>query len=180
MKQTQKRKPRRRNDGLPQARVVRSPPVRAEPSRPSRARMTGPFVVANDNAADAFSFQRLKYTAAGAAGTALTGSILAKQGWAPKTIAGTLTAVGAGLAWKGDGEPVRSVGAGVMSAAGSQLALMMIDDHEEKKAAAAAPPAKKPSNANDLPPGALQAAIDRARMRLAWTEEQQNAVLDAA
>src|SRR3954464_14226278 len=71
----------------------------------------------------------LGYTAAGAGGTALLGSFLARQGWAPKTIAGALAAVGAGLAWKGDSETVKSLGAGTMSAAGSQLALMMIADH---------------------------------------------------
>src|SRR5215510_15125637 len=60
---------------------------------------------------------RLGYTAAGAAGTALVGSILARQGWAPKTVATALTAVGAGLAWKGDGNTVRNLGAGTMSAA---------------------------------------------------------------
>src|SRR5262245_21217903 len=67
--------------------------------------------------------KRLAYTAGGAAGTALAGSFLAHEGWAPKTIATALSAVGAGLAWKGDSSTIRSVGAGVMSAAGSQLAL---------------------------------------------------------
>ncbi len=179
MKHKQKQKPKRRNAAPPQVRVGRSPPFR---SAPSRAR------AANDNAqvdGESFSLRRLGYTAAAAAGTALTGSILARQGWAPKTIAGTLTAVGAGLAWKGDGEPVRSVGAGVMSAAGSQLALMMIDDHEAKKAPPSPPakkqgPADKPSNAEDLPPGALEAAMERARMRLALSEEHHPAAYDAA
>ena len=100
--------------------------------------------------------QRLGYTAAGAAGTALVGSFLARQGWAPKTIAGALAAVGAGLAWKGDGSTIRSVGTGTMSAAGSQLALMMIDDRD-RKTAPVPTTAKKPSNADGLPPGALEA-----------------------
>ena len=99
-------------------------------------------------------------------GPALLGSFLARQGWAPKTIAGALTAVGAGLAWKGDGSTIRSVGAGTMSAAGSQLALMVIDDRDKKVAAIAAP---KPKNADGLPPGALENAFDRARERLALT-----------
>jgi hypothetical protein len=177
MRQKQKPKPRRRNDALPQARVIRSPPVRATPSRPR--------TVANDNSPEEISLRRLSYTAVGAAGTALTGSVLAKQGWAPKTIAGALTAVGAGLAWKGDGDTVRSVGAGVMSAAGSQLALMMIDDHDAKTAPPPPPPkkkgpAEKPANANELPPGALEAAMERARMRLALAEEHQPAAYDDA
>jgi hypothetical protein len=92
--------------------------------------------------------------------------------WAPKTIATALATVGAGLAWKGDAEAVRSVGAGAMSAAGSQLALMMIDERE--KPATALPPAadatKKPANAGELPPGALEAAFERAKARLASGE----------
>jgi hypothetical protein len=113
------------------------------------------------------SMHQLGYTAAGAAGTALLGSFLARQGWAPKTIAGALTAVGAGLAWKGDGATTKSLGAGTMSAAGSQLALMMIDDHGSKPAAPSQVATKKPANADGLPPGALESAFERARDRLA-------------
>lgn len=120
--------------------------------------------------ADALSMRRLGYTAAGAAGTALIGTFLAHEGWAPKTIAGALAAVGAGLAWKGDGETVRSVGAGAMSAAGSQLALMMIDEGGQKKTPPTPPP-KKPANADLLPPGALEAALERARMRFSLEED---------
>ena len=120
---------------------------------------------------DETSLRRLGYTAAGAAGTALVGSFLSREGWAPKTIATALAAVGAGLAWKGDESTIRSVGAGAMSAAGSQLALMLIDDHEHKVAAAAPPPtadaAKKPANAGELPPGSLESAFERAKTRLA-------------
>ena len=114
--------------------------------------------------------RRLGYTAAGAAGTALVGSFLASQGWAPKTIAGALTAVGAGLAWRGDEPTIRSLGAGTMSAAGSQLALMVIDDRGRKPVAATAP-VKKPANADELPPGALESAFERARTRLALSSD---------
>ena len=122
--------------------------------------------------------KRLAYTAGGAAGTALAGSFLAHEGWAPKTIATALSAVGAGLAWKGDSSTIRSVGAGVMSAAGSQLALMVIDDRDKKAAPAPAQApapqvAKKPANAaNALPPGALDAALERAQARLALTARE--------
>ena len=125
-------------------------------------------------AADENSMHRLGYTAAGAAGTALVGSFLARQGWAPKTIAGALTAVGAGLAWKGDGSTIKSVGAGTMSAAGSQLALMMIDDRG-KPVAAPTVATKKPSNADELPPGALESAFERARERLALVSADEMA-----
>jgi hypothetical protein len=117
----------------------------------------------------------LGYTAAGAAGTALLGSFLARQGWAPKTIAGALAAVGAGLAWKGDSETIKSLGAGTMSAAGSQLALMMIDDHNAKQTATQVAVAKKPSNADGLPPGALENAFERARDRLVLSAGEREA-----
>lgn len=125
---------------------------------------------------DETSLHRLGYTAAGAAGTALVGSLLARQGWAPKTIASALTAVGAGLAWKGEGSTIRSVGAGTMSAAGSQLALMVIDDHEKTSPNKVVIAGKKPANADDLPPGALEGAFERARQRLALATGEVEAI----
>ena len=121
--------------------------------------------------------KRLAMTAGGAAGTALAGSFLAPEGWAPKTIATALSAVGAGLAWKGDSSTIRSVGAGVMSAAGSQLALMVLDDRDKKAAPAPAAPqvAKKPANAGSLPPGALESALERAQTRLALSAREAEA-----
>ncbi|CAN5885406.1 hypothetical protein BH11MYX2_BH11MYX2_36840 [soil metagenome] len=121
------------------------------------------------------SMHRLGYTAAGAAGTALIGSFLARQGWAPKTIAGALAAVGAGLAWKGDGTTIKSVGAGTMSAAGSQLALMIIDDRDKPATPTTTAVVKKPANADDLPPGALESAFERARERLALVSSEEAA-----
>jgi hypothetical protein len=126
--------------------------------------------------------KRLGYTAAGAGGTSLVGSFLAHEGWAPKTIATALVAVGAGLAWKGDAPPIRSIGAGVMSAAGSQLALMMIDDRDHKKASTAtvatSAPTKKPSNAGELPPGSLENAFERAKTRLAMASGEPIGSMD--
>ena len=117
--------------------------------------------------------KRLAYTAGGAAGTALAGSFLAHEGWAPKTIATALAAVGAGLAWKGDAATIRSVGAGVMSAAGSQLALMVMDDHDHKATPTQVAQPKKPANAaNALPPGALESALERAQARLALSARE--------
>jgi hypothetical protein len=127
---------------------------------------------------DETPLKRLALTAGGAAGTALAGSFLAHEGWAPKTIATALAAVGAGLAWKGDAPGIRSIGAGVMSAAGSQLALMVIDDHDHKAAPATSAQAlvKKPANAsNALPPGALESALSRAQARLALSARESEA-----
>ena len=118
--------------------------------------------------------QRLGYTAAGAAGSAMAGAFLARQGWAPKTIAGVLAAVGAGLAWKGEGNTIRSLGAGTMSSAGGQLALMVIDDREQPKVQVAT--AKRPSNADELPPDALQSAFERAREQIALASGDPSAV----
>lgn len=133
--------------------------------------------------ADNTATNRLGYTAAGAAGSALLGAFLARQGWAPKTVSGALAAVGAGLAWKGDGDTIRSVGAGAMSGAGAQFALLMIDDHEEKKQdkpivrGPAPVVATKPklANAGELPGDALEAAYYRARERLAAHANEQEA-----
>jgi hypothetical protein len=125
--------------------------------------------------------QHLGYTAAGAAGSAVLVGLLARQGWAPKTVAGAVAAVGAGLGWKGDGSTIRSVGAGAMSGAGAQLALMMIADHEHQQATTTKPatttasttvPLRKPANA-ELPPGVLEAAFYRARDRLAATAGEE-------
>ncbi len=130
---------------------------------------------------DETPLKRLGYTAAGAGGTSLVGSFLAHEGWAPKTIATALVAVGAGLAWKGDAPPIRSIGAGVMSAAGSQLALMMIDDRDHKKAGTptvAAPAPKKQSNAGELPPGSLENAFERAKTRLAMASGEPIGSMD--
>ncbi len=113
------------------------------------------------------ALKRLGYTAAGAATTSLAGSFLAHEGWAPKTIATALAAVGAGLAWKGDAPTIRSIGAGVMSAAGSQLALMMMDERDHKASGGTtAQASKKPANAGELPPGSLENAFERAKARL--------------
>lgn len=131
-------------------------------------RNAGPRAPRTAKPEDETSTHRLGYTAAGAAGSALLGAVLARQGWAPKTIAGTLAALGAGLAWKGEGATTKSLGAGTMSAAGAQLAMMMIDDHQQKQQAPQiATAGKKPANADGLPPGALENAFERARERLA-------------
>jgi hypothetical protein len=127
---------------------------------------------------DETALKRLAYTAGGAAGTALAGSFLRHEGWAPKTVAAALGAVGAGLAWKGDEPTIRSVGAGVMSAAGAQLVLMTIEERDAKEreakakatVAASAPPIKRQADTASLPPGALEAALARAQARLALSE----------
>ena len=118
-------------------------------------------------AEDETPLRRLGYTAAGAAGTALVGSFLAREGWAPKTIAGLLTTGGAIASWTSHDSTVRNIGSGAMSAAGGQLALMLLDDTEKNKAPAAATTPIKRANADGLPSGALESAFERARARMA-------------
>ena len=77
--------------------------------------------------------QQLVFTVAGAAGSALLGAILARQGHAPKTVSGALAALGAGLAGIGESDALRALGAGAMSGSGAQLVLMLFSEYEFKK-----------------------------------------------
>jgi hypothetical protein len=85
--------------------------------------------------------QQLAFTAAGAAGAALLGAILARQGHAPKTVSGALAALGAGLAGIGDSDALRAFGAGAMSGSGAQLVLMLLSEYEDRKSLASDAPA---------------------------------------
>lgn len=107
---------------------------------------------------------------------ALTCAYVARQDWLPpKTITAATTAVGGALAVGGESDTLRWVGAGAAAAAGGQLLLLAVDDQLQSKppeqvVSKDKPPAKKPSNADGLPPGALEAAYERARRRLAMTQ----------
>ena len=131
-------------------------PYRNAPPRAPRASQPG----------EETPLRQLALTAAGAGGTALAGSFLVKEGWAPKTISTALAAVGAGLAWKGDTTTVRNIGAGVMSAAGSQLALMVLDDRSKTPSQAANGQTAQKRQAGELPPGSLENAFERAKARI--------------
>jgi len=136
-------------------------------------RNAGPSRPRSSANADETSLTRLAYTAGGAGGVALAGAFLAHEGMSPKTIAAALGATGVALAWKAGDPAMRSVGAGAMSAAGAQLALLMIEEHDRKKAdtgtTTADVSAPKRQSAS-LPPGALENALARAQARLALSE----------
>jgi hypothetical protein len=131
----------------------------AAPARPRVARVPR----ARTEATEESPLRRLGYTAAGAAGSALVGSFLAREQWAPKPIAGLLTTAGAIASWTSHDPMVQQIGSGAMAAGGGQLALMMLDDHEKD----GEKPNTKRANADGLPPGALDSAFERARARLA-------------
>lgn len=131
-------------------------------------------------------------TAGGAAGAALACAYIARENWIPPVfVTGLVTAVGTTMAVLGKNDTLRNVGAGVMSAAGAQLGLMLIDNHydsletqkrithaqaekahAEKALAekALADKNKATRSAEALPPGALEAAYERARTRLAMAQ----------
>lgn len=109
---------------------------------------------------------------------ALTCAYVARQDWLPpKTITAATTAVGGALAAGGESDTLRWIGAGAAAAAGGQLLLLAVDDQlqsrpPEQVVTKDKPPAKKPANADGLPPGALEAAYERARRRLAMTQAE--------
>jgi hypothetical protein len=150
-----------------------APAVAAAAPRPYRPR---PRAATKPAEPEDTNLRRLLYTAGGAAGTALVGTFLAREGWAPKTIAGLLTAAGGVAAWTSEDPTIKNVGAGAMSAAGSQLALLMFDGRDEKDA-----PAKpRQADLNELPPGALDAAFERARSQLSVAADDARRYSDAA
>jgi len=114
--------------------------------------------------------------AGGAIGAALACAYIARENWIPpKVVTGLVAAVGGTAAVIAGSDTFRSIGQGVMSAAGAQLGLMLIDSHYQTMSVPAAPVVattggKKPSNTESLPPGALEAAYERARRRLAMSE----------
>jgi hypothetical protein len=114
------------------------------------------------------------YTAGGAAAAAITCALVARENLLPPTfVTGLVTAIGGTAVAIAESETYRAVGQGVMAAAGAQLGLVLLDNHYQETAkpiVAAKTDARKPSNAENLPPGALEAAYERARRRLAMAE----------
>jgi hypothetical protein len=119
--------------------------------------------------------QAALYTAGGAAAAAVTCALVARENILPPTfVTGLVTAIGGTAAAIAHSETYRAIGQGAMAAAGAQLGLVLLDNHYQESAkkpmVAAKADGKKPSNAENLPPGALEAAYERARRRLAMAE----------
>jgi hypothetical protein len=116
----------------------------------------------------------------GAVGTSLACAFIARQDWIPpKALTGGVSAVGAALMLGTHNDTVRAIGAGALASAGGQFTYLMLDDAAHVKQATQiasnTPPAKKPANAEMLPPGALEAAYERARRRMALSHHQDAA-----
>ena len=146
----------------------------AAPARPRTPRVARPR---SEAAAGESPLRRLGYTAAGAAGSAIVGSFLAREQWAPKTIAGLLTTAGAIASWTSHDPLVQNIGSGAMAAGGGQLALMLLDDHEKT---GDKPGSTKRANADGLPSGALESAFERARARMAVMTDDARRYSDGA
>ena len=162
-KKTKRPKPKLRNAATASA-----------PPRPRTARASA----ARDHTArldeDTPGWQVAKLGAGVLAG-ALACAFVARQDWLPpKAITGATTAVGTALLLGGHSDTLRLVGAGAAAAAGGQLLLLTVDDQLQSKPEQVASkdknPPKKPANADGLPPGALEAAYERARRRLEMTQ----------
>lgn len=146
----------------------KSRPRNAAPHRPrSRAssrRNAGP------RPEDSTTTARITQAALGGAITAGAGALLTVAGAKPETTAGVLTALGFGLSLKGDGEAARNVGTSMMVASGTQLGLMLYEK-SRKRPLPTEQGARRPSNAQDVQPEMVRAALERARLRLALEEE---------
>lgn len=110
----------------------------------------------------------------GGGGGALLGGLLANRGWNPEMVALAMT-VGGGVAAYTLGGNLRTAATGLAAAGAGQLALSLLARGADKPE----PADKKPSNAGALPPGAIEAAFERARRRLAAQEEDETRYSDA-
>ena len=162
-KKTKRPRPKLRNAATPSA-VSRPRPAARISTRDGTARLDG----------DTPGWQAAKLGAGVLAG-ALACAFVARQDWLPpKAITGATTAVGTALLLGGHSDTLRLMGAGAAAAAGGQLLLLTVDDQLQSKPEQVASkdktPPKKPANADTLPPGALEAAYERARRRLEMTQ----------
>jgi hypothetical protein len=127
------------------------------------------------------TMMRIAYTAGGILGASLAGVLATRFGFHPGAVASVITGVGSYAALKGDALPrTRSIALGAAAVGGSQLLFMNFAGAQAAPAPTSvnqnhAPPtiAVRPKNADlgTLPPGALDAAFERARAELALTHD---------
>jgi len=129
--------------------------------------------------------RRLLTTAGGALAASAIGSLAVRYGFHPTAVAAGMVVGGGVAAWQGGSAAAMSLGAGAMSAGGSQLALLTLAPARKAPALAASPPKQIAStehrNASGyaLPPGSLDAAFERARAQLALAHDANSTPLDA-
>jgi hypothetical protein len=119
--------------------------------------------------------QTLLYGLGGAALATATCALIARQNLMSATgVTMLVSGIGGTAAAVTKSPTVASLGLGAMTAAGAQFGLVVLDNHYQAAAAKAPVIAKsdgkKLANAEALPPGALEAAYERARRRLALAE----------
>jgi len=122
--------------------------------------------------------QSLLWGVGGAAITAVACAFAAREDVMPLQLAnGLMAAVGGTAAVIAENPHIQAVGQGAALAAGAQLGLTFIDSHYQTTlppkpvvATKAAPKPDPKRQAESLPPGALEAAYERARRRMAMAE----------
>ncbi len=127
-------------------------------------------------------FERLGYTAAGAGVASAAGALATRWGFHPRTISIVLGAAGAAMIAKfKKNKDVQAAGQGAFSAGGSQLMLLLLKGAQAQEPAPQvaskdtqpSQPAKEQPRRQlgALPPGALDAAFERARSTLTMDAE---------
>ena len=150
--------------------------------RPPRARPEGGTNGALPGQAESPAWH-LVHTAVGAGLASAIGAYATRWGFAPRTVAATLGAVSGYAAYTRDTARARSFSAGAASAAGSQILLLTLKPAVQPATAPASPTVivaqshpttqRKNSDLGALPPGALDAAFERARAQLAISGDMQ-------
>lgn len=130
--------------------------------------------------------ERLTYGFSGAAAATISGTLATRQGWPPRAVAAVVAGLGALGMWKARNKAVKDAGFGAFSTGGSQLLLLLSKKDDETTGK---PPAdsKDPKGTKDpkdgkeqaserrqaaaLPPGALDAAFERARAAMTIADE---------
>lgn len=137
---------------------------------------------ANPSTTDTPSWQAAKLLG-GAVGSSLALAYIARQDWIPpKALTGAVTAGGVALLLGSENPTLKMLGGGAAAAAGGQFTYLLVDDELKVPSQPApkppqaagthpSPPVKTNSNADSLPPGALEAAYERARRRMALTPQ---------
>lgn len=110
------------------------------------------------------------WTAVGVGLGSAAGAMAARLSMSPALVTGGTGLVGAAMALAGEG-PMRGLGAGAAAAAAGQFVMLKLDGRPDG-GAKPAPQGQPKRNADLLPPGALETALERARTRLALVSSE--------